>query len=66
MCYKPCKRPVRWEKDVGIKGPEWKNQDYGTVVGKVTGLTAEFLTPFSTHNLIFLKMIFYQLGDVSS
>lgn len=57
---------MEWEKNVGIKGPEWKGQDHGTVMGELPGLTLGFLMPFSTHNLIVLKMVFYNPTDVTS
>lgn len=54
------------EENVGIKGPEWKDQDLGTAMGKLSGSGLGFLGPLSTRNLILFKMFLYNPGDVSS
>lgn len=66
VCKSSIQRPVGWEENVGIKGPEWKDQDLGTAMGKLLGLGLGFLRPLYTHNLILLKMFFYNPGDMSS
>lgn len=66
MCKSTIQRPVGLEENVVTKGPEWKDQDLGTAMGKLSGSGLGFLRPSSTRNLVLLKMFFYNPRDMSS